>query len=55
MDPEAETVKVFRLDESEAGASRFGRPLLLTLRDGDALSTPLLPGLEIPLAAVFED
>ena len=55
VDPDAETVKVFRLEESEPGTSRFGRPLLLTLRDGDALSTPLLPGLEIPLAAVFED
>ena len=55
VDPEAETVKVLRRAEGAAGASRFGRPLLLTLRDGDALATTLLPGLEIPLAAVFED
>jgi Uma2 family endonuclease len=51
VDPEAETVKVFRRDES----GDFERPLLLTLRDADSLSTPLLPGLEIPLAAVFEE
>jgi Uma2 family endonuclease len=54
VDPEAETVKVFRRAEGEAGISRFGRPLLLTLRDGDALAIPLLPGVEISLAAVFE-
>jgi Uma2 family endonuclease len=51
VDPEAETVKVLRRTADE----RFARPLLLTLRDGDALSTPLLPGLELPLAAVFTD
>jgi Uma2 family endonuclease len=51
VDPEAETVKAFRRGED----GRFGRALLLTLRDGDALSTPLLPGLEIPLPAIFED
>ena len=51
VDPEAETVKVFRRGER----GRFDRPLLLTLRDADAVSTPLLPGLEVPLAAVFEE
>ena len=55
VDPEAETVKVFRRPEGEAAPSRFARPLLLSLRDGDALATPLLPGLEIPLTAIFED
>ena len=55
VDPEAETVKVFRRAEREAGSSRFARPLLLTLHEGDALATPLLPGVEVPLAAVFED
>ena len=33
----------------------FGRALLLTLRDADTLSTPLLPGLGLSLADVFED
>jgi Uma2 family endonuclease len=51
VDPEAETVKAFRRGER----GLFGRPLLLTLRDGDTLSTPLLPGLEVSLAAVFEE
>jgi Uma2 family endonuclease len=50
IDPEAETVKVFRL-----AGERYGRPLLLSLHDGDSLTTPLLPGLEIPLAVVFAD
>jgi Uma2 family endonuclease len=52
VDPEAETVKVFR---REGKPARYGRPQLLSLREGDALTTPLLPGLEIPLAVVFED
>ena len=55
VDPEAETVKVLRRAEGEAGTSRFARPLLLTLHEGDALATPLLPGVQVPLAAVFED
>ena len=50
VDHEAETVKVFRLE-----GGRYGRPQLLSLPDGDSLTTPLLPGLEIPLAVVFED
>jgi len=49
VDPEAETVKVFRRE-----GTRFGRPQLLSARDGDVLSSPLLPGLAISLAALFE-
>ena len=48
MDPEAETVKAFRRQ-----GNHFARPELLGTRDGDVLRTPLLPGLEIPLAAIF--
>src|SRR6185503_1310567 len=48
VDPEAETVKVLRRE----GAG-YGRPQLVSLHDGDVLTTPLLPGLEIPLAALF--
>jgi Uma2 family endonuclease len=59
VDPESESVKVFRRategEEAGSAAPRFARPLLLTLHDGDALATPLLPGLEIPLAVVFSD
>lgn len=50
IDPKAETIKVFRLVDG-----RYGRPQLLSLRDSDSLTTPLLPGLEIPLAVVFAD
>jgi hypothetical protein len=34
---------------------RYRRPRLLSLGDGDALVTPLVPGLETPLALVFAD
>ena len=50
IDPEAETVKVLRRE-----GERFGRARLLSVRDGDSLETVLLPGLELPLATVFED
>jgi Uma2 family endonuclease len=49
VDPEAEAVKVLR--RSEGGL--FGRAHLLTRRDGDVLTTPLLPGLLLALEAVF--
>ncbi len=49
IDPEAETVKVLRRE-----GERFGRPRLLSLRDGDGLGTDLLPGLALGLATVFE-
>jgi len=50
VDPEAETVKVLR----RAG-ERFGRPRLLSLRDGDVIESAVIPGLELPLATVFEE
>ena len=51
VDPEAETVKVFR--RREGGG--YGRPLLLSAWEGDRIESPLLPGLEIPLVAVFAE
>jgi Uma2 family endonuclease len=51
VDPEAETVKVFR----RAAEGRFGRSRLRSRRAGDVLTTPLLPGLEVPLGEVFAD
>lgn len=48
VDPDRELVKVFRLE---------GRKYRLeehTLANRDALTTPLLPGLSLPLAAIFE-
>ena len=50
IDPESETVKVLRRE-----GERFARPRLLSLHEGDVLETDLLPGLELPLATVFED
>jgi Uma2 family endonuclease len=50
VDPEAEDVKVFRRE-----GEGFGRPRLLTARDGDVLASPLLPGLAVPLADVFAE
>jgi Uma2 family endonuclease len=53
VDPEAETVKVYR--RGEQGGERFARPVLLTLRDEDVLTSPLLPGLVVPLAELFAE
>jgi Uma2 family endonuclease len=50
VDPEAETVKVFRRD-----GERFARPQLLSRADGDVLATPLLPGLTVPLATLLAE
>ena len=48
VDPEAETVKLYRLRDGV-----YGRPRLLQAQHRDRLSTPLLPGLELPLARIF--
>lgn len=48
VDAEAETVKAFRRRDGY-----FDRPELLGARNGDVLHTPLLPGLDIPLRAIF--
>lgn len=46
VDPEAETIQVFRLS-----GGRYG--ICLEFRKEDALDSPLLPGLSIPLVEVF--
>jgi Uma2 family endonuclease len=48
VDPELETVKVYRASEQ-----RFLRVAELARENGDSLTTPLLPGLSIPLGEVF--
>lgn len=48
VDPILETVKVYR-----AGEAGFERVALLHAEEDDRLSTPLLPGLEIPLTEIF--
>ena len=50
VDPEAETVKVFR-----RSGDRFARAELYSRRDGDLVNTALLPGLDVALEAVFAD
>jgi Uma2 family endonuclease len=48
VDPEIDVVRVYR-----RGAKGFNRPFDLTVEDGEVLTTPLLPGLSLPLARVF--
>jgi Uma2 family endonuclease len=48
VDPELDTVKVFRRKEA-----RFERVDELSLESNDTLTTPLLPGFELPLARIF--
>jgi hypothetical protein len=43
-------IRVYRRD-----GDRFARPVELSREAGAVLTTPLLPGLEIPLAQVFKD
>jgi Uma2 family endonuclease len=50
IDPELDAIKVYRRTENQ-----FERVAELTLEQGDALTTPLLPGLEMPLAKIFEE
>jgi len=48
VDPDLDAIRVYR--RSTEG---FDRPFELSAEAGDVLSTPLLAGLEIPLARVF--
>jgi Uma2 family endonuclease len=48
VDPAIDAIRVFR---RSGGA--FGRPRELSVEAKDALETPLLPGLTIPLARIF--
>jgi len=48
VDPELETVKVYR----KAG-DRFGRAEELSADAGDTITTPLLPGLALPVGKLF--
>jgi Uma2 family endonuclease len=49
VDPELETVEVYRL-----AAGRFRREAELSAEAGDVLTSPLFPGLEIAVSAIFE-
>ena len=48
VDPEIDIVRVYR-----RGTERFGRPIELRAESGDVLTTPLLPGLSLPLSRIF--
>ena len=50
IDPELDLIKVYRLVEG-----RYTRVHELTLEAGDVLTTPLLPGLQLPLAVIFHE
>lgn len=50
IDPELESIKVYRAVEG-----RYVRRHELTLENDDVLTTPLLPGLELPLARIFKN
>ena len=50
VDPWGDVVTVYR-----SADGRFERAAELSRQNGDSLSTPLLPGLELPLAKIFED
>ena len=50
IDPELDTIDVYRLTNG-----RYNRGAQLSLKAGDVLMTPLLPGLTLPLSTIFED
>jgi len=50
IDPEIDAIKVYR----RAG-DRHERAAELSLETSDVLTTPLLPGLDLPLAKIFEN
>jgi len=48
VEPKGDKVRVFRRD-----GPTFASPVDLTREAGDVLTTPLLPGLDLPLARIF--
>jgi Uma2 family endonuclease len=50
VDPRIDVIRVYRRE-----GARFGRPLELSREADDVLTTPLLPGLDLPLARIFRD
>jgi Uma2 family endonuclease len=49
VDPELDVIRVYRQQES-----RYVRVAELSLESADVLTTPLLPGLTLPLSAIFK-
>ena len=50
VDPETDIVRIYRRD-----GERFARPQELAREAGDVLNTPLLAGLDLPLARIFKE
>jgi Uma2 family endonuclease len=50
IDPELDVVRVYR-----RGEEGFGRAIELSSEADDSLTTPLLPGLEMPLRRIFRE
>jgi Uma2 family endonuclease len=50
IDPELDVVRVYT-----TGAKGFAKPVELSLEAGEVLTTPLLPGLELPLSRVLKE
>jgi Uma2 family endonuclease len=50
VDPEIDVVRVYRRE-----GDGFGRPIELSHETGDVLTTPLLPGLDLPLVRIFSE
>jgi len=50
VDPDIDVVRVYRRQ-----GNSFARPTELSRETGDMLTTPLLPGLELPLARIFRE
>jgi Uma2 family endonuclease len=50
VDPEVDVVRVH-----QRSGELFGRAIELSRDAGDVLATPLLPGLDLPLARIFRD
>jgi len=50
VDPDIDVVRIYRRT-----GERFDRAIELSREAGELLTTPLLPGLEMPLARIFRD
>ncbi len=50
VDPEIDVIRVYRRERDQ-----FGRPAEMSREAGDVLTTPLLPGLDLPLVRIFKE
>lgn len=50
VDPDLDEIRVYRLVNG-----RYARAITLSLEQGDVLTSPLFPGLELPLSEIFAE